>query len=150
MAKRAIVAIFDTQNQAYDAARAIYLLPDDVVHVDGGAMITKDAMGNVSVPETKDLGGAWGTAGGALVGALIGLLAGPAGAAAGLLLGGAFGAVADVTNLGINQDYVDLVGSQLVPGKTALAAEIEEGSTAPVDRIIAQHGGHLYRTDVMA
>lgn len=147
MAKDAIVAIFDSRNQAYVAAREIIDDSDaDLINLRSGAIVLKDARGNVSTPDTKALGSAWGTAGGAVVGGLIRLLAGPAGAAAGALLGGAVGATADLAGEGMKQDFIDTVGSQLTPGKSAVVAEVDEGSTGPIDRAVTRHGGRIYRT----
>jgi uncharacterized membrane protein len=165
MAKNAIVAIFDNRNQAYDAAQEIQAFHRSTVDITTGAIVEKDRLGNVTRLDTENVGGAWGTvaglAGGALVGALVGLLAGPggaaigsaagaaaagSGAAAGGALGGALGASADFINTGLNEDYLDTVSRNLLPGKVALVAELYERSTAPVDVAVAGHGGVVYRS----
>jgi uncharacterized membrane protein len=167
MARDVIIAAFDTRNQAYDAANDINRLSNDgVVEVKSGAIIEKDPLGNVSELDSQDLPTAWGlggAAGGALVGALVGLLAGPggaaagtaagaaaasSGAAAGAIGGGATGTLADLTNWGLKADYLDTAAAYLVPGKTAVVAEVEEGSTGPIDAAVLRHGGIIYREAV--
>lgn len=166
MAREVVVATFATRNQAYDAAREIDRLNDDVVTVRSGAIVEKDVLGNVSRLDKRRLGSAWGTVagvtGGTLLGALLGALAGPAGtaagtiagsavatgAAAGSLMGGAVGAMADLTEVGLKEDYLGNVSSALLPGQTALVMELEEGKSDPLDAAIRRHDGLVYRTPV--
>jgi uncharacterized membrane protein len=166
MARDVVIAAFDTRNQAYDAAAEINRLSGDGVEVKSGAIIEKDPLGNVSVLDIRDLPTAWGlggAAGGALVGALVGLLAGPgaaaagtavgtaaatSGAAAGAIGGGMTGTAADLTNWGLKAGYLDTAATYLVPGKTALVMEVEEGSTAQIDTAVMRHGGIVYREEV--
>src|SRR5688572_15965086 len=105
MTRRAVVAIFDSQHQAYDAARAIQQLGEDTVHVRQAAIVIKDAQGTLSVPETTELGAPWHVLGGSIVGSMIGLLAGPVGVAAGILLGSLVGRVVDVASREQHQDF---------------------------------------------
>ncbi len=162
MSRDIVIAAFDSRNQAYEAAAEM----DRVCDVKSGAIIEKDALGNVSTLDSKKLPTAWGpggAAGGALVGALVGLLAGPGGAAAGTAAGaaaagsgaaagavggGAVGSAADLTNWGLKADYLDTASTYLVPGKTAVVAEVEEGSTEPIDAAVMSHGGIVYREPV--
>jgi uncharacterized membrane protein len=166
MARDVVVATFATRNQAYDAAREIDRLDDDLVAVRSGAIVEKDELGNVTRLDARGLGSVWGTVagvtGGALIGALIGALAGPAGSAAGAiagsavatgaatgtLMGGALGAMTDLTEVGLKQDYVDTVARAVLPGRTALVVEVEEGATAPIDAVIRHHGGSVYHESV--
>ncbi|HEX6736762.1 MAG TPA: hypothetical protein VF310_00685 [Vicinamibacteria bacterium] len=168
MSRDVVVAIFDNRNQAYDAARDINLLGDDVVDVKTGAILEKDRLGNVSTLDTRNVDSAWGTVGGtavgALAGALIGLLAGPAGAAVGSaagaaaagagaatggLVGGSLGLSTDLITWGLKQDDIDDIAALLVPGKSALAIEVDEGSTEPIDAAVARDGGAVvYRTQL--
>jgi uncharacterized membrane protein len=161
MARDVIIAAFDSRNQAYDAAREI----DRVSDVKSGAILEKDRLGNVTTLESRDLPTAWGpggAVGGALVGALIGALAGPAGAAAGAAAGtaaatgaavgaasgGLTGGAVDLTNWGLKAGYLETAATYLLPGKTAVVAEVEEGSTAPIDDAARRHGGIVYRETV--
>ena len=163
MADRAIVAVFTTQNHAYDAARQIQNLDkDDIIRLKRGAIATKDAKGNLSIPDTKGVGTAWGLLGGGLIGGLLGVMLGPVGvaagaaasaAAAGAVLGatsgGIVGGTVDLAELGLSEDFITDVSTQLSPGETALMAEVDEDSTEAIDRIVALHGGRVYRTDVV-
>jgi len=56
------------------------------------------------------------------------------------------GVSSDLINWGLNEEYLDSVSSQLLPGKSALVIEVDEGSTAPVDAAVARYGGIVYRT----
>ena len=162
MSRDVILAAFDTRNQAYDAALEIDRMSD----VKSGAIVEKDPLGNVTMLDSKNLPTAWGpggAAGGALIGALVGLLAGPGGAAAGTAAGaaaassgaavgavggGLTGSAADLTNWGLKADYLDTATTYLLPGKTAVVAEVEEGSTGPIDAAVRRHGGIVYREEV--
>ena len=162
MARDVIMAAFDNRNQAYDAALEI----DRVGDVKSGAILEKDPLGNVTVLDTQKLPTAWGlggAAGGALVGALVGLLAGPgaaaigtaagtaaatSGAALGAASGGLTGGTADLVNWGLKTDYLDIAATYLLPGKTAVVAEVEERSTAPIDDAVRRHGGIVYRETI--
>jgi uncharacterized membrane protein len=148
VARRAVTAIFHTQNDAYEAASEIQKLDKSQVHVRQGAIVTKDSKGNLQVPDTKGGDVPWGTLGGPVVGGLIGLIAGPAGAAVGVGAGLLAGWTADLVKLGMDEDVVQSVASQVNPGDSAIVAEIDEGSTDPFDTIVASHGGRVFRTDV--
>jgi uncharacterized membrane protein len=162
MADRVIVAIFATQNHAYDAARQIQNLDeDDLIQLKRGALATKDAKGNLTIPDSKGVGTAWGLLGG-LIGGLLGAMLGPVGVAAGAAAsaaatgaalgaasGGIAGATVDLAELGLSEDFIDDVSTQLNPGETALIAEVEEGSTESIDQIVALHGGRVYRSELV-
>jgi uncharacterized membrane protein len=140
--------VFGNQNQAYDAANEIKKLESAGVRVDQAAIVTKDSKGNVRVPDTKGDEIPWGTLGGPIVGGLIGLIAGPTGAAVGAASGLFAGWTADLVRLGMDEEVVRSVAAEVNPGETAIVAEIEEGSTEPVDTIVTSHGGRIYRTDL--
>src|SRR5262245_53859672 len=166
MANRVIVAVFGTQNQAYDAAARMQRLDDDgIIKIKRGAIATKDAKGNLTIPDSKHVGNAWGLLGGGLIGGLLGAMLGPvglaagaaasvaasaaaAGAAVGAVGGGALGGAADLTEFGLDQNFIDQVTTQLYPGDTALIVEVEEGSTEPTDRAVSQYGGRIYRSEL--
>ena len=84
MADRVIVAVFATQNHAYDAARQVQNLDkDDIIQLKRGAIATKDDKGNLTIPDSKGVGTAWGLLGGGLIGGLLGAMLGPVGVAVG-------------------------------------------------------------------
>jgi len=162
MANRVIVAVFGTKNQAYDAAARMQRLDDDgIIKLKRGAIATKDAKGNLTIPDSKHVGSAWGLLGGGLIGGLLGAMLGPVGVAAGAAAraaaagavvgaatGGTLGAVGDLTEFGLNEDFIDDVTTQLNPGDTALIVEVDEGSTEPTDRVVSQYSGRIYRSEL--
>ena len=164
MARDVIVATFEERDQAYETAREIERLGEGVVDVKSVTILQKDLLGNVTELDAKGVASAWGTIGGGavgvLLGALVGSVAGPAGtaagatvgagAAAGGLLGGTLGATVDIADTGLKADYVTAVSSILVPGHTAIVAEVEEYSTQPVDDAVWRHGGVIVRHPISA
>jgi len=162
MANRVIVAVFGAENQAYDAAARMQRLDDDgIIKLKRGAIATKDAKGNLTIPDSKHVGSAWGLLGGGLIGGLLGAMLGPvgvaagaaasaaaAGAAVGAATGGTLGAVGDLTEFGLNEDFIDDVTTQLNTGDTALIVEVDEGSTEPTDRAVSMYGGRIYRSEL--
>ena len=147
MADRIIVATFSNTNAAYEAASAMKALKDKGV-VDfkpkAGVMVKKDDRGNVSLLESKDRP-LWGTGIGTVAGALIGLIGGAPGAAMGAALGATAGLTGDAVTGSLDEDFVDSVTQEMRPGMTALIVEADEGSTRPVDDIVAVGGGHVHR-----
>jgi uncharacterized membrane protein len=162
MADRAVVAVFDTQNQAYDAAADLQRLNDDaVIELKRGAIVTKDEKGNLTIADSKGVGVPWGMLGGGVIGGLLGLMLGPAGAAAGaaataaatgaavgMSSGVLAGGTADLAGLGLQEGFVSDVGSRMDPGKSALIVEVVEGSTEPIDSAVSHRNGTVYRSDV--
>lgn len=162
MSKMLVVA-FDDESKAYEGTKALRELHwDGNVSVYAAAVVARDEDGRLSVKEGADegpIGTAVGMLTGAMTGLFVGAMAGPGGSAAGaaagaaaaqgMVLGTAAGAVvgatADLINLGVGTDFVDEVGAQLPPGKTALVAEVDEYWTTPVDYRMEALGGTVYR-----
>jgi uncharacterized membrane protein len=70
MADRAVVAVFDNQNQAYEAAADLQRLSDDgTLEVRRGAVVTKDGKGNLTVADSRNVGAPWGCSAAASSGA---------------------------------------------------------------------------------
>ena len=140
-----LVAVFDTETAAYEGLSALKdLHADGDITLYATAVIVKDASGAVSVKQTADQGPV-GTALGMLTGSLAGLLAGPVGVAAGFSAGGWAGMIFDLAHLGIDIDFVDEVSKALIPGKTAVLAEVEETWKTPVDTRLGKLGGLVFR-----
>jgi uncharacterized membrane protein len=165
MVDRAVVAVFDAQNQAYNAATELQRLNDSgVIDVKRGAIVTKDAKGNLTIPDSRNVGSPWGLLGGGLMGAVTGALLGPVGAAAGVAagtaaaagaaVGGVAGATvggsADLINFGLNEEFIDEVSRDLAPDHSALIVELSEGSTEPVDGAVQRFQGRVHRRDLAA
>lgn len=140
-----LVVVFDDEKNAYKGAKELAELHwDGSISVYAGAVIARDADGNVSIKDDVSEGPV-GTALGMLTGALIGMFAGPEGLVVGAAVGGMTGSIADLINLGVGSDFLDEVAAQLQPGKYAVVAEIEEYWSAPVDSAMAPLGGEIHR-----
>jgi uncharacterized membrane protein len=147
MTDRIIVATFDDANAAYDAASAIKELKDAGVadfKLKAGVMVSKDDKGNVSVLEDKNRT-LLGTMVGAVSGALVGLIGGAPGALLGAGAGATAGLTGDAVAAGFDDDFVENVTGDMRPGTTAIIVEADEGSTRPVDDIVALRHGNVYR-----
>ena len=107
-------------------------------------MVVKHADGTVSVKQLDD-SGPIGTLTGTAVGSLIGLLGGPVGLAIGAASGLALGALYDVDNARVGEDFLDDVSKSLTPNKVAVVAEVEEEWTTPVDTRMEALGGTVLR-----
>ena len=147
MTDRIIVATFDDANAAYDAASAIKELKDAGVadfKLKAGVMVSKDDKGNVSVLEDKNRS-LLGTMVGAVSGAPVGLIGGAPGALLGAGAGATAGLTGDAVAAGFDDDFVENVTGDMRPGTTAIIVEADEGSTRPVDDIVALRHGNVYR-----
>ncbi len=108
------------------------------------AVIVKDSNGVVNEKQAAEEGPV-GAALGFLTGSLIGLLAGPVGFAVGASAGTLTGLVFDLGKSGIDIGFVEEVSKALIPGKTALLAEVDESWTTPVDTRLGKLGGLIFR-----
>jgi uncharacterized membrane protein len=109
----------------------------------GMAVITKDAGGKLSVKEAPDA--LAGTAVGSLVGVLVGVLGGPAGVVVGLTAGMLLGCISDLLNVGVGANFLDKVSRELVPGKAAVIAEVDEDWVTPLNTRMEAIGGSVMR-----
>jgi uncharacterized membrane protein len=140
-----IVVIFPDETKAYEGKRALHELDaEGSLTLYAMAVVAKDASGNVSVKETADQG-PLGTSVGALTGGLIGLLGGPIGAGVGLATGALLGSWADLANLGVSGTFMEDISLVLLPGMTALVAEVDEAWVTPLDTRMEAFGGIVVR-----
>ena len=160
-----IAVVFDNDDAAYkgaDALRDLHRNGDLIVYA--AAVIGKDADGNVLIKQAADEGPI-GTAFGMLMGAMVGVLAGPAavaggtvaagtaaasgvaatGMAVGGLTGGYFGMFRDLMEAGIDADTLEAVSIELLPGKSAVVAAVDEALMAPLDSRMEAAGGKVFR-----
>lgn len=140
-----LITRFDSEALAYkglDALRELHKKGDVTLYA--AAVIAKDLDGKVEVKREKD-NGPVGTAVGMLTGAMVGLLGGPAAAAAGASAGGLTGLAFDAGEAGVNLDFLDEISELLVPGKSAVVAEIDEDWVTPVNVKMEQLGGLVIR-----
>jgi uncharacterized membrane protein len=154
---RMVVITFDNEKAAYRAIKALKEIHDEgSIALYATAVVAKDADGRVSVKQEADEG-PLGMAVGTLSGTLAGILgaaagAGPAGpvVALGMSAGALIGAMADLTNLGIDSEFLHEVDRQLGPGKVAVVAECYEAWMTPIDTSMEELGGAVmrrYRSD---
>jgi len=143
--ERMLAVVFESETKAHEAIRVLQALDEAgfiAVYADG--VITKGRDGVIK--ETRARSGLpQGTMGATAVGSLIGALGGPVslavGAAGGLIVGG----LADHARHRIAHDFVEDVEHALLPGRSALVAEIDEESTLNVDTRMETLGGFVFR-----
>ena len=76
---------------------------------------------------------------------MVGLIGGPAGVAVGMASGAMFGSIDDLTNVGIDGEFLAEVDKALAPGKTAVVAECFENWVTPMDSRMETLGGEVLR-----
>jgi uncharacterized membrane protein len=108
------------------------------------AVVVKEPGGEVVVRRAPDAEPV-GTFSGMITGGLVGLLGGPVGAAIGLGAGTLIGAAFDLTEEGIDRDFVEDAGARLEPGKAAVIAEIDEQWQVPLDTRMEALAGKVLR-----
>jgi uncharacterized membrane protein len=130
---RMLVVVFDTEAKAYEGKRALYQLDGEgSITVYAYAVIAKNADGSATMKQTDD-DGPLGALAGTALGSLIGLFGGSTGLAVGAAVGLLGGGFADLNNARIGDDFIADVTKELLPGRFALVAEIQEDWTTPVD-----------------
>ena len=143
--ERMLVVVFDNEKKAYDGSRALRELDlEGSISVYAEAVIEKNGDGTVVI---KQIGEDFpiSTFSGTAIGALIGLIGGPVGVAVGAV-GGAFaGSIWDVSEAGVNAEFLNDVSAKLTPGKWAIVSEISEEWVTPVDTRMEALGGTVFR-----
>ena len=144
MSKFVIISV-PTEQKAYETVDALNAMHDDgTLTLYSYAMVQRSADGTLAVKE-KYREGPLGTGVAALVGGLVGIFGGPAGVAVGFGAGTAVGALADLFGLGLGHDFLERATRELVPGRTAVVAEISEDWVTPLDSRIEALGGSVVR-----
>jgi uncharacterized membrane protein len=142
---RMIVVVFDNELKAYDGSRALKELDSEgSISVHAGAVVKKNDDGTVTIKQAGD-DFPIRTVGGTAVGSLIGLLGGPIGVAVGAVGGTLAGAVWDMYEAGVNEDFLNEVSARLTAGKWAIVADISEEWVTPVDTRMEAVGGTVFR-----
>jgi uncharacterized membrane protein len=140
-----LVVVFDREDEAYKGKNALLQLDTEgSIAVFAHAVIAKNADGTATVKQRDD-SGPLGTLAGTSLGSLIGLLGGPAGLAIGATVGLLAGSTADLNNARIGGGFIDDVAKELLPGKFAVLAEVQEDWTAPVDVRMEAIDGTVFR-----
>ncbi len=142
---RMLVVVFDTEKKATQGKEALFALENEgSIVLYGYAVIAKNADGTANVEESDDQGPV-GTLVGTSLGSLIGLLGGPVGLAVGASVGLLAGSTADLDNARVGAEFIDDVTKVLLPSRFAVAAEIQEDWTTPVDTRMEGIGGTIFR-----
>jgi uncharacterized membrane protein len=140
-----IVTVFNDESSAYEGAKALRgLHAEGSITLYAEAVIAKDSKGKVSVKQAADQA-PLGTVLGFATGSLIGLLGGPVGLAVGALTGSLAGSLYDLGQVGVGRDFLDEVSQSLLPGKTAVVAEVDEEWVTPLDTRMDALGGVVFR-----
>jgi uncharacterized membrane protein len=145
MMDKILVIVFDSESKAHEGSMTLQELQNEgSINLYAKAVIARDASGKVEVKEAGDMGPV-GTAVGLFTGTLIGLLGGPVGLAIGATAGMFGGLLYDSAHLGVGWDFLSEVEKSLLPGKTAVVAEVWEEWTLPVDTRMEALGGVVFR-----
>lgn len=156
-----IAAIFNDQDKAFEALRALWTLDDEgYITVHGAAVVHRDSLGQVVV-ETKHTHPGLATAVGVGIGALLGSLAGPAGtaagvagaaavtagagAAAGAAIGGTAGVLKDLDTATTHDQAAFETTFVLPRGAYAVIADVSEEWTTDIDKRMQSLGGKVFR-----
>jgi uncharacterized membrane protein len=140
-----IVAVFDSEKQAYEGGRALKGMHDEgSIVLYAMAIVAKDRSGKLDIKQAADQGPV-GTVLGMATGGLIGLLGGPLGVALGAMAGTLGGSLSDLANVGVGADFLEEVAKSITAGKAAVVAEVEEQWVIPVDSRMEGLGGTVFR-----
>jgi uncharacterized membrane protein len=140
-----LVVVFDDEDSAIQGSHALDELDrDSYIAVYDAVIVVKNPNGTISVRRSGEFGPT-DTVRGLAVGSLIGLLGGPLGAAMGAAGGSLIGGLADFENVRVGSDFIEESAKELVPGKVALVAEIEEEEITPLDVRMEALGGRVLR-----
>lgn len=150
MADRNVIAVsFPEESKAFQAFSELNGAGlEGRVEVRAAAVIARDELGRLSVPEGADASAGDATWGGGLIGLLVGVLGGPIGMlfgwTGGMLVGGAF----DVRRAERTESVLGGISSVIPAGGTTLVAEVNEFATEVVDKVMTELGGTFYRRSV--
>ena len=144
--ERMLVAVFDTEKQAYEGLKSLNKLDlEGSIAIFAEAVIQKNADGTITTKQVEE-DFPIRTLSGTALGSLIGLLAGPAGLAVGAAAGFVAGIIGDARVAGVDADFLHDVSLALMPGKYAVVADIDEEWITPVDSTIEGLGGFVFRS----
>jgi uncharacterized membrane protein len=142
---RMLVVVFDNEDKAIEGSHALRELDrNGFIAVYDAAIVVKNPDGTASAKRSGEYG-PMGTLTGAVLGSLIGLVGGPLGVAMGAAGGSLIGGYSDFENVRVGSDFIEDAAKELVPGKVALVAEIEEEAITPLDESMEALGGHVLR-----
>jgi uncharacterized membrane protein len=141
-----LLVTFDDPGRAYQAMSELGRLGGDhVITVRSAAIVERDADGRFRVREEPEVEQYTGTVSGGLVGGLLGILAGPAGLLFGGLAGLLVGSFADTEMAEDAEHMLVAMSHRIVPGTTAIVADIDEPAPDAVDALMDKLGGAVTR-----
>lgn len=141
---RILVVVFNNKSNAFEASNVLLRLAQEgSISVFAHAIVAKDANGTTTVIKDNDETGS-GMRTGAALGSLIGSFGGPSGMVVGAVVGLLGGSVVDAHEEMLGEEFIE----ELMPNRTALIAEIDEGPTTPVDSRIEPLGAIVFRRDL--
>ncbi len=110
------------------------------------AVLVKDAAGNVTVKDVRDIDPKKGRRLGAITGGLIGLVGGPAGAVFGALAGaGAGGLAGSKIDFGFSEDFINALKQALKPNTSGLIVLVEHEYSQQLSEVIDQEEGVFFQ-----
>ncbi|HKP88397.1 MAG TPA: DUF1269 domain-containing protein [Thermoleophilaceae bacterium] len=145
-----VIAVSFTEDaNAYEALTKLRELNDQGrIDLAGGAVVTREADGQVVIKDEVGDIGYVGTATGGTVGVIIGILGGPLG----VLLGGATGVLVgslfDLADTEDAESVLEQISRSVRTDHTSLIAEVSEGSPDVVNAAMDSVGGSVIRRSV--
>jgi len=118
---------------------------DHAVTIRSAAIVERDADGRFRVREEPEVEQYTGTVSGGLIGGLLGILAGPAGLLFGGLAGLLVGSFADTEVAESAEHMLVAMSHRIVPGTTAVVADLDEPAPEAVDAVMDSIGGVVTR-----
>ncbi|OZI71804.1 DUF1269 domain-containing protein [Bordetella genomosp. 12] len=109
------------------------------------AVVQRDASGHISVREGANSIFGTGAATGSVIGAVVGILGGPVGILLGFSGGALFGSLADADAATGDDLLLSSLSAQILPGTTALIADVEEVDPSLLDAFVKSSGGRALR-----
>lgn len=142
-----IVIAYDNRDAASEVRERLFALQEEhVITLDDAAVVVRREDGKIKLDQATNTTGA-GAVGGALWGGLIGLLF--LAPLLGMAIGGAAGAAAGaLTDLGVDDDLLRRLGTELTPGGAALILLVREATPDKVLPEIQGYGGTVMQTSL--
>ena len=140
-----LVVVFRNETDAFKGLDGLKVLHEEgTLTLYSSAIAVKDHLDIVSMKNMEGQG-ASKTFAGMAFGSLLGLFGGPAGLAVGAFAGSMTGLLLDMTNAGVNAEFIDDVSDAMKPNSVTLLAEIDEEKTMPLDTKMEACHGLLFR-----
>jgi uncharacterized membrane protein len=141
-----IAVTFEEDSKAYEALSKLNQANRaGRVTVASAAVVRRDAMGRISVPEGADTVIGTGIAGGGLLGLLVGVLGGPVGVFFGFGAGALVGSLFDVRRAERESGVLEVIADTLPLDANVLVAEVHEFAIEVVDGEMLSLGGTVLR-----